>query len=546
MTHSRTGWLKAFAMVALLGGAASAAETESALMDAVKRNDAAAVRTAITSGTPVTGVAPDGSTALHWAVHLDNHEVVQMLLAAGAKADATTRHGVTPLALAAQNGNATIVDALLKAGAPAGAAPEGGEPAIAIAARTGKPEVIELLLAHGASPNVRNARNQTPLMFAASQNLAPAVRALIAGGAEVNARTTDGQPPVAAAPQRADLGGSPTTGPQPTGFTPLLWAVRAGAIDAVRVLLDAGADVNDTVSDGQSALVIAAANAHWELADLLLDKGADPNHAGAGWNALHQAVRIRRPNTGFGTPGPIPTGTVESLEVIKKMLAKGVEVNARMTTDGMKDGQRNRFIRTGATAFMLAAKNTDTIVMRLLLDHGADATIPNGELTTPLMVAAGLHIWNPGEDGGSLPGQEEEVLEAVKMCVENGNDVNAGNLQGWTALHGAAFRGVNIIVDYLVEQGAKLDAKTVQGWTPWSIAHGLTYSEFYKSQPHTEALLASLMAARGLSTDGQVVDPKVCLDCGRDAAAQADLAARRKFALEQVSRTQQQQQQQQQ
>ena len=145
-----------------------------------------------------------------------------------------------------------------------------------------------------------------------------------------------------------------------------MWAVRAGARDAVQVLLDAGADVNDTVSDGQMALVIAAANAHWQLADMLLDRGVDPNLAGAGWNALHQAVRTRRPNTGFGTPGPIPTGTLESIEVIKKMIGKGVHVNARMTKDGIKDGQRNRLIRTGATAFLLAAKNTDTEVMRLL------------------------------------------------------------------------------------------------------------------------------------------------------------------------------------
>jgi hypothetical protein len=282
-------------------------------------------------------------------------------------------------------------------------------------------------------------------------------------------------------------------------------------------------------------LILATANAHWGVADLLLDRGADPNLAGAGWNALHQAVRIRRPNTGFGTPGPIPTGTIDNIEVIKKMIAKGASVNARMTTNGMKDGQRNRLIRTGATPFFLAAKNTDTEVMRLLLASGADAKIPNGELSTPLMVASGLHIWNPGEDGGSLAGQEDEVLEAVKLCVDNGNDVQAANHQGWTALHGAAFRGVDTIVEYLVSKGARLDAKTIHGWTPWSIANGLTYSEFYKNQPHTAALLARLMKDRGIGTDGMAVDPKVCLDCGRSAEAQKDLGEREEFARQQVS-----------
>src|SRR5207342_300293 len=102
-----------------------------------------------------------------------------------------------------------------------------------------------------------------------------------------------------------------TTAP-PTAFTPLLFAVRAGSLDAVRLLLDAGANVNDLLSDGESALVVATANAHWEVANLLLDRGADPNLAGAGWNALHQAVRIRRPNIGFGFPGPLPTGAIDN------------------------------------------------------------------------------------------------------------------------------------------------------------------------------------------------------------------------------------------
>lgn len=536
MTCSRPACVPLCAMVALLAGVAlGAAWSEAPLVDAVKRGDTATVRSLVKSGVEVNAPTPDGSTALHWAVHRDDGAMVEILLASGARPETASRYGVTPLALAAENGNAAIIEDLLTAGAAADTAPAEADLPIMIAARTGVPEALKMLLAHGASPSVRNARGQTPLMWAAAQNYGAAVHILIEAGARVDARTTDGAEGAArSALAKADYG-SRTRSPPPTSFTPLLWAVRAGASDAVQVLLDAGADVNDTVSDGQSALVIAAANAHWQLADMLLDRGADPNLAGAGWNALHQAVRTRRPNTGFGTPGPIPTGTLESIEVIKKMIGKGVHINARMTKDGMKDGQRNRLIRTGATAFLLAAKNTDTEVMRLLLTAGADAMIPNGEFTTPLMVAAGLHIWNPGEDGGSLPGQEDEVLEAVKICVEQGNDVRAVNYRGWTALHGAAFRGVNAIVEYLVEQGARLDAKTVQGWTPWSIANGLTYSEFYKNQPHTAVFLTTLMQERGLSTEGQTVDPKVCLDCGRDVNAQKELDARKKFALQQVA-----------
>jgi ankyrin repeat protein len=291
-------------------------------------------------------------------------------------------------------------------------------------------------------------------------------------------------------------------------------------------------DVNDTLSDGSSALVIAIANAHWELASLLLDRGGDPNLAGAGWTALHQAARTRRPNIGFGTPGPIPTGTVDSIEVIKKLIARGANVNARMSRNGMKDGQRNRLNRLGATPFLLAAKITDVEVMRLLVAAGADPKTPTADGTTPLMVAAGVAIWNPGEDGGSLPGQEGEVLEAVKMCVELGNDVNATNYLGETALHGAAFRGVNEVAQYLVDQGAKLDARDTRGWTALAIANGLSYSDFFKQQVHTAKLLRELMTARGLPTEGHAVDASVCLDCLQTRADQQRDALERDRRME--------------
>jgi hypothetical protein len=268
------------------------------------------------------------------------------------------------------------------------------------------------------------------------------------------------------------------------------------------------------------------------MADLLLDRGADPNLDGAGWNALHQAVRERRPNIGFGTPGPIPSGTVDSINVIRKMIAKGVKVDARMRKNGMKDGQRNRLNRLGATAFFLAAKNTDTEVMKVLAAAKADPGIRSADGTTPLMVAAGLFIWNPGEDGGSLMGQEDEVLEAVKMCVELGNDVDAVNVYGETALHGAAYRGVNSVVQYLADTGAKLDAKDSRGWTALAIANGLTYTDFFKQQPHTADLLTKLMKTQGLPTEGHTVDAKVCFDCLQTRTDQARAVVERDQKME--------------
>ncbi len=476
------------------------------LVDAVRRGDVDAVRALLDGGADVDSTGPDGATALLWAVHIDQPELVGLLLEAGADVEITNRYGVGPASLAAENGNAAILERLLQAGVYADHSLPGGETLLMTAARTGEPETVRTLLAHGADPNLREmTRGQTALMWAAANNNAAAIQVLAERGADINAKTDNPSP----SPGRT-FAYAPAT-----GFSPLMFAVRAGHMDATRVLLEAGADVNDIVSDGQSALVVAAANANWELAAYLLDHGADATQAGAGWNALHQTVRTRRMNVGFGTPGPFSSGTLDSIDLIRRLLAAGVDVNARMTRNGIRDGQRNRFNRLGATAFMLAAKVTDVEVMRLLLEAGADPMIPTADGTTTLMVAAGLAIWNPGEDGGSLTGQEAEVLEAVRISLEGGNDVNARNYRGETALHGVGFRGVNIVVDYLVEQGADLTALTVDGWSALAIARGLSYTDFYKAQVHTAARLEELMQARGLDTAGEAhrVPGSVCYDC---------------------------------
>ena len=490
------------------------------LVDAVRRGDASAVRALLESGADVDSRTPDGATALLWAVHTDQPELVGLLLGAGADVEIANRYGVGPASLAAENGNAAILERLLQAGVDANHTLPGGETLLMTAARTGERETVRTLLAHGADPNLRETtRGQTALMWAAANNNAAAIHVLAQQGADINAKTDN--------PSRGR--GSTFAYPSSTGFSALIFAVRAGHVEATRVLLDADADVNDIVSDGQSALVVAAANANWELAAYLLDRGADATHAEGGWNALHQTVRTRRMNLGFGTPGPFSSGTLDSIDLMRKLLDAGVDVNARMTRNGMRDGQRNRFNRLGATAFMLAAKVTDVEAMRLLLEYGADPTIPTADGTTTLMVAAGLAIWNPGEDGGSFTGQEEEVLEAVRICLEGGNDVNARNYRGETALHGVGFRGVNIVLDYLVEQGADLTALTVDGWSALAIARGLSYTDFYKAQVHTAARLEELMQARGFDTEGDAhkVPGSVCYDCLQTRSDQIRAVAER-------------------
>ena len=520
------GWplllLAAVVVCAPAGAAARVAEPD--VVEAAKAEDVEAARDLLAAGADVDAAATDGATALHWAVHRENAALVDLLLQAGADATVANRYGVQPISLAAESGNGAIITKLLEAGADANAALPGGETALMTAARTGSPDALRALMAHGADVNARDATHgQTPLMWAAARGHARAIHVLAESGGDVNARTTGKAQPQG----RRYIFAIPPV----TGFTPLTFAARGGHVDAVRALLDAGADVNHTLSDGQSVLIVAVANANWDAADYLLDRGADPNLAGAGWNALHQAVRTRRMNVGFGAPGPIPSGSTDSIDVIRKMLAQGVDVNARMTRNGMRDGQRNRLNRLGATAFFLASKVTDVEAMKVLLEGGADPLIPSAENTTPLMVAAGLDIWNPGEDGGSLGGQEEEVLEAVRMLVELGHDVNAVNDLGETALHGAAFRGVNIVVEYLVEQGAKLDARDRNGWTPWAIAYGFSYSDFYKAQKHTAELLARYHEEQGLPT-GDPIPGSVCFDCLQTRADQAQAVLDRDERME--------------
>ena len=490
----------------LAGTVPAWANADASLVDAVRSGQVEALVALLESGADIDAAMDDGATALHWAVHEQRAEMVAVLLEFGADVTLTNRYGVSPVWLAAENGDASMLARLLEAGADPNSSIPGGETVLMTAARTGDADAVRTLLARGADPNAREAeRGQTALMWAAARNNVSVVRVLAEVGADVHARTEN----PSAVPGRT-FASTP-----PTGFTPLLFAARAGHLGVAQVLLDAGADGNDTVSDGQSALVVASANANWEMAGYLLERGADPNHADAGWNALHQTVRTRRMNIGFGTPGPFAGGVLDSSELMRRLLAHGAEVNARMTRNGMRDGQRNRFNRLGATAFMLAAKVTDVEAMRLLLEAGADPLIPTADGTTPLMVAAGLAIWNPGEDGGSLPGQEDEVLQAVMMCVEQGNDINAANYRGETPLHGAAFRGATNVVEYLVDQGADIATLTHDGWSPLAIARGLSYSDFYKAQIQAAVKLEELMAARGHETAGDAhrVHGSVCYDC---------------------------------
>ena len=467
----------------------------------------------------------DGTTALHWAARQNDLEIVDLLLGAGAQVKAANRYGVTPLALACTSASAALVERLVKAGAdPNSASPE-GETALMTAARTGRVEVVKVLLAHGARVVATERwHGTTALMWAAAEGHAAVAQVLLEGGvdkADIHARSKG-------------------------GLTALLLAVREGRIEAVRTLLSAGANPSDIALDGTSALVLAIINAHYELAAVLLDKGADPNAADSRGSALHALAWMRRPGRAPGAVAqPVTTGSLDSLELAKTLLAHGANPNVRIAWKESRKGGfqlgtevdlppdiaigRNYLIFGGATPFYLAAKGSDVDLMRVLAASGADPLIPTVQNVTPLMAAAGVGFWQGESPGPNNGVAERDTVEAVKLAVELGGDVHAttnfGNIEvqgdgvellhtlalnreqfptlgdirwdGSTAMHGAALRGVNAVVQFLLEKGARLEVKSKVGWTPVMLAEGMYIGQTEKEQPQTAAFITKL--TRGTS-----------------------------------------------
>jgi ankyrin repeat protein len=476
-----------------------AASTDAPLADAVQRGDRQAVQSLLKTGADVNAPQSDGATALHWAAYLEDAETAVLLIRAGARVDPANHYGVTPLALAAANGNTAIINQLLKGGADPNRAVRAGETPLMLAARTGNADAVKMLLSGGATINAKETWNgQTALMWAAAAGHGPAVQALIDHGADIDARSN-------------------------SGATALLLAVRRGDLSAVRALVAAGADVKGSRPDGATPLLVAVINGHEDLVDFLLDKGADPNVEGGSTELTVQGVRARpmelkyrkltnneRDSEGvsrgniFGKPlhaavhvanwhtsDQFIAVKMDRLRIIKSLLEHGADVNGRISMEEPRwSGARYRRHLAGATAFLFAAKSADVPVMRLLLAHGANPTIGTDEKITPLMAAAGI-AWASNQDRAS----ESQVLEAVKLLVDElGADVNAVSDLGETAMHAAAYRGANSVVQYLFDKGAKLDVVAIDGRTPLIVADGVEYGNSFAAQPQTAALLRKLGA----------------------------------------------------
>jgi uncharacterized protein len=564
------------------------AAAPSPVADAAMKGDTQAVRRLLAQksdvGVNVNAPQPDGATAIHWASYTDNLELADLLIAAGANVKAANRDGATPLYLATNNGNAAMIERLLKAGADPNEKNQRGETPLMFAARTGNVDAIQVLLDRQADVNAREKlRGTTALMWAADQKHPEAVRLLALRGADVSAASnpdTKGNRAYLAPPVQARLraalaagevpgdllapGGeqarvkkpNPVANPEDVvaaadaaaaessfgrvtdadggGLTPLVFAARQDCLECAKGLVEAGANVNQVTHYGWTPLLTAIQNRHYKLSMYLLEHGADPSIANnGGWTPLYLATDNRNIE---GGDYPVRRPDMDHLEMIKLLLDKGANVNARIcgsqstpekcvgdSTETRTNFTMQWLYEDGATPFLRAAQSGDVTLMKMFLARGADPKIKTSYNVTALSVASGIG-W---VEGVTFEWAPEQNLEAIQMCLDLGIDVNAADDEGRTALHGAAHKGRSAAVQLLVDHGADLVAHdygsrdTVNGamkgwtWIPLHYAQGLARVGVQSAlaHPETEAFIKKLMKDRGLPIPPDITG-SICLTKG--------------------------------
>jgi len=443
----------------------AAAAPDQRLVDAAKQQDGARVQALLKERADVNAPQADGATALHWAAHWGDARVTDLLIQAGANVNAKNDLGVTPLALACTAGSTRVVERLLGAGADPNLALATGETPLMRAARSGSVGIVRALLARAGEVDAKEpVRGQTALMWAAGEGHSDVVGVLLEAGADVNARSI-------------------------AGYTPLLFATWTGDQSTAGALIDRGAEVNGASAAGISPLLMATTRGFLSLAEYLLDRGADVNNAEAGYTVLHWASgvwdsELTIPSSGIVSDSAaakrwLATGGIhapEKFEFVKMLVARGADIHVQMVKNPPRVGGGGGSAQSGgvagnmagATPFYLAAQSADTALMRFLKDAGADPTAKKKDGKTPLMAAVGI-----GREQGTSAQTESEGLAAAKLAVEYGNDVNAADQAGDTALHAAAYWGHNSVVRYLAgDLHATIDPKNKAGFTPFMIATG--------------------------------------------------------------------------
>ncbi len=572
----------------------------SPVADAAMRGDTAAIRTLISQKADVNLAQSDGATAIQWAAYRNDTAMADLLIAAKADVKIPNRDGATPLRLASVNGSAEMIDRLIKAGANPNETGLNGETPLMYASRNGNPAAVKALIAAKADVNAKEkVRGTTPLMWATEQSHPEAVAALVAAGADVSAKSnndTKGNSAYLANPVKQRLksgfgaqgdnfgknkGGQGKNGKNakalPTSpddvaaavaagtvdvaaldaaaleaafgrtrdtqggaLTPLVFAARQNCIECAKILLDAGANVNQQTNYGWSPLLTATQNRNYKLASLLLERGANPNlKNNGGWSPLYIATDNRNIEIG---DYPTPKADMDHLEYIKLLLAKGADPNIRVcgtrsnpagtlpseqcvgdSTETRTNFTMQWLFEDGSTPFIRAAQSSDIDLMKVLLAAGADPKIRTAHDVTALNVASGI-AW---VEGVTFEWSKEKNVEAVKMLIGLGIDPKQADDEGRTALHGAAHKGRNEVVQLLVDAGADLEARdmgsrdTVNGamlgltWMPLHYAQGLVRVGVQSAIPHPETaeFIKQLMTKKGLTIPPEITS-SICLTKG--------------------------------
>jgi ankyrin repeat protein len=500
----------------LVTSVVSAQGEDRRLPDAAMKRDLATVSALLKDGADPNVKGRFDTPALHWLVRVNEFDAVAQLLKAGADANATTDQDLSPLSLAIANGNTEMVELLLKSGANANTMEPSGESVLMSAAAIGVPGVITALLKAGAEVDaIDRDYGQTALMVAAREGHLEATRLLLEAGANPNSSTKIGEAPAFVGPNSVPgfgfgvgilRGGVPKDRgrrePTPGGMTPLLYAARGGHVEIGELLLEAGADLNAREANDIWPLLSAISNNQMPMAQFLLQQ---PNvvindQDWYGRSPIWEAVNVRNlyvHNNNFVNG----VDRAPVLELIKALLAEGADPNVRTKeTPPFRHhllpitGSLEWVDFTGQTPFLTAALAGDVTVMKLLLENGADPKIDTFEGTSPLMAAAGVNwvyaqTWTEGEDS---------LLEAVKFCVELGMDVDQTNSMGVSALMGAANRGSDDIIRFLVDQGADLTKLDNENRSALDWAKGVFLATHpAEPKPSSIALITELLSAQG-------------------------------------------------
>ncbi len=485
---------------AQLVGARSGASADT-LTDAIRASSSQAAIRLVEDGADVNAADSLGTTPLMWASRYGDAVVVERLLRAGADAAAENVFGVSPMSEAALIGSEPVIRELLAAGVDPNSPNPEGETALMLVVRTGQVDAAEVLIDAGADVNAKEHwAGQTALMWAGAQLQPEMVKLLLANGAQVDARSTvrEWTRKVSSEPRPKELAQG--------GLTPLMFAARTGCIECAELLLGAGADINLTDPYGVTPLVVATLNLQNDFAAYLVEKGADINQWDLyGRTPLYVAIDMMDYPPPQGPPRADAAEPMSGLQLAEFLLERGANPNSQLKQwrppfVRLARGQDNT-LATGATPLLRAAHASDIAAVKLLLEYKALVDLPNASGITPLMAAAGVGVSQ--NTSRAKKKTEAASVEVARLLLEAGADVNRVTHDprrirtdplvreamygfifqmafdyaylppsGRTALHGAAQKGWNEMIRFLVENGAEVQPVDASGRTPRDMARG--------------------------------------------------------------------------